>query len=363
MTQAISWREGLPEWLKWAEFAALYLVATQVLDRRSATWTLAALLTAGTLQTAIGAYQFFYQVGPEAFILQGRFLRAYGSFGQPNPYAGYLGYLFPVAASLTLSAFGRWRKGRQPSHLALAAACGATTAALLMGIIMSWSRGAWLGMIAGGVVVIALRSRRSASLAIGALVVLMLLFAAFGTGWLPEIISGRISDLGNYTGGPDPARTEITDANFAVLERLAHWRAGQRMFEDHPWLGVGIGNYGAAYGDYALPHWYLPLGHAHNVFINFLAEVGVIGVTAFILFWVGVAWLAWRGAASGDGYASALGVGILGVWAYLSVHGMFDNLFVQHMQLQLALLLGILVSLLGTAPGAARSGAAAAASA
>ncbi len=356
LTQAISWREGLAEWLKWAEFAALYLVATQVLNRRSATWTLAALLAAGALQTVLGAYQFFYQAGPEAFILQGRFMRAYGSFGQPNPYAGYLGYLFPVAASLTLSAFGRWRRERQPIHLALAAACGAMTGGLLAGIIMSWSRGAWLGMIVGGVVVIALRSRRSALLAVSALIVLTLMISAFGTGWLPGIISGRINDLGNYASGPDPTRTEITDANFAVLERLAHWRAGQQMFADHPWLGVGIGNYGAVYGDYALPHWYLPLGHAHNVFINFLAEVGVIGFTAFMFFWIGVAWLAWRGAASADGYASALGIGILGAWAYLSVHGMFDNLFVQHMQLQLALLLGILVSLLGAAPGAVRPG-------
>ncbi len=355
LTQAASWREGLPEWFKWAEFAALYLVATQVLDRRSATWTLVALFAAGALQAALGAYQFIAQAGPEAFIIQERFLRAYGTFNQPNPYAGYLGYLFTVAASLTLSALNRWRRGREPIHLVLATACGGLTGALLLGIIMSWSRGAWLGVAAGSFVVIVLRGRRSATLAIGALIVLTLFIAAFGTGWMPGIIGSRVSDLGNYIGGPDPARTEITDANFAVLERLAHWQAGLRMFEEHPWLGVGIGNYGTAYGNYALPHWYLPLGHAHNALINFLAEVGVIGFAAFGFFWLGVAWLAGRSASSVDGYTSALGIGILGTWAYLSVHSMFDNLFVQHMQLQLALLLGILVTLAGTTAGAARS--------
>ena len=352
LTQATSWREGLPEWFKWAEFAALYLVATQVLDRRGATWTLVALFVAGALQAALGAYQFVAQAGPEAFIIQGRFLRAYGSFGQPNPYAGYLGYLFPVAASFTLSAFGRWRRSREPIHLALAAACGALAGALILGIVMSWSRGAWLGVLAGSFVVIALRGRRNATFAVSVLIVLILFIAVFGTGWMPGIIADRVNDLGSYVGGPDPGRTEITDANFAVLERLAHWRAGQQMFADHPWLGVGIGNYGTAYDDYALPHWYLPLGHAHNVFINFLAEVGAVGFAAFIVFWLGVAWLAGRAVASTDGYVSALGIGILGAWAYLSVHSLFDNLFVQHSQLQLALLLGILVALVGTAAGA-----------
>jgi O-antigen ligase len=356
LTQATSWREGLPEWFKWAEFAALYLIATQVLDRRSATWTLAALFAAGALQAALGAYQFVNQVGPEAFIVQGRFLRAYGTFGQPNPYAGYLGYLFPVAASLTLRALGRWRRQRELIHLALAAACGALAGALLFGILMSWSRGAWLGVAVGSFMVIALRGRRSATLAFGALIVLILLVVAFGTGWLPGIIAARVSDLGGYFAGPDPAHTEITDANFAVLERLAHWRAGQQMFADHPWLGVGVGNFAINYAKYAPPYWYLPLGHAHNVYINFLAEVGIIGFAAFMYFWLGLAWLAGRAAANADGYTSALGIGILGAWSYLSVHSLFDNLFVQHMQLQLALFLAILVAFAGASGTPAGAG-------
>jgi O-antigen ligase len=202
--------------------------------------------------------------------------------------------------------------------------------------------------------VIALRGRRNATLAVGIVIVAVLLIAVFGTSWMPGIIEGRINDLSSYISGPDPARSEITDANFAVLERLAHWRAGQSMFTDHPWLGVGIGIYDANYVNYSLPRWYLSLGHAHNMYINFLAEVGIIGFAAFIVFWIGVAWLAGRSAASADGYTPALGIGILGTWAYLSVHSLFDNLFVQHMQLQLALLLGILVAFTGTTAATSR---------
>ena len=102
-------------------------------------------------------------------------------------------------------------------------------------------------------------------------------------------------------------------------------------------MGVGIGNYGAAYGDTPAPL-VCAAGHAHNVFINFLAEGGVIG------------WLHLSSSGSGlPGWPAAPGprTGMQPRWhrrsrrmGYLSIHGLFDNLFVQHMQLQLALLLG-----------------------
>ena len=43
--------------------------------------------------------------------------------------------------------------------------------------------------------------------------------------------------------------------------------------------------------------------------------------------------------------APALAVGLLGTLVYLTVHSMFDNLFVQHMQLQLALLAAMVAAL------------------
>ena len=165
-----------------------------------------------------------------------------------------------------------------------------------------------------------------------AIVVVILVFAValLGTAWLPQAITGRVQDLGGYFGGPDPARTEITDENFSVLERLAHWQAGLKMLEDQPWLGVGIGNYGTAYSRYPQPHWYEPLGHAHNVFINFAAETGIVGLAAFLVFWLSVAYWAVRKGWNGPGWINALAVGVFGTWTYLTVHGLFDNLFVQH---------------------------------
>lgn len=340
LTQAVSWQDGLPEWLKWAEFAALYVVGMQVLGRRSALVVVAALLMAGVSQSVLGAYQFLTQTGPEGFILMGRFMRAHGTLGQPNPYAGYLGYLAPVAAAIVATTYRMWRSTGQIRYLVTCITGAGTTLVLVTGIFMSWSRGAWLGLAASLLVVFGLTSRRSAVIALLAAVALILIVSVAGIGWLPDSIEGRVQDLGSYTGNLDPANTEITDDNFSVLERLAHWQAGWLMFENAPWLGVGIGNYSANYGQHALPYWYDPLGHAHNAFINFLAETGILGLGAFLGFWLALAWTlsrcVWRGCQS---WEKALAVGLVGTWTYLTIHNLFDNLFVGHMQLQLALLL------------------------
>jgi putative inorganic carbon (HCO3(-)) transporter len=346
LTQAVSWQDGLPEWLKWVEFSVLYVVGLQVLGPRSALVLVAALLAAGVSQAALGAYQFLRQTGPEGFILMGRFMRAYGTLNQPNPYAGYLGYLAPVAASIAIMAFRLWRSTRHSRYLMICALGAGTTIALVAGIFMSWSRGAWLGLAASFLVVVSLANKRSAAIAMVTVAVLVLAISVVGTGWLPDAIESRVQDPGSYIGGLDPSNTEVTDENFSVLERLAHWRAGWSMFEDRPWLGVGIGNYAASYSRYALPYWYEPLGHAHNVFINFLAETGILGLGAFLGFWLAVVWTAaryaWRG---GQSWGMALAVGLVGTWTYLVVHSLFDNLFVGHMQLQLALLLAALAAM------------------
>jgi len=345
LTQALSWRLGLSEWLKWGEFALLYLVASQFLSRRQIGWVVAALFAAGLLEAGLGAYQFLRQVGPKEFVLMGRFMRAYGTFNQPNPYAGYLGYLVPVAASLALGGLGRWWQRRQWHDFWLGLACALVALLLTVGIGMSWSRGSWLGLGAALAVVICLRSKRAAPIVAVGFIAVAVGLAVLGTSWLPASVAQRLSDLDLYAANVDLGRVEVTDDNFAVLERLGHWQAGAAMFSDHPWLGVGIGNYAVAYPAYAPPHFYDPLGHAHNIYLNFLAETGVLGGTAFVALWLAAFWLAWRTARSTAGNDAALALGVLGTLTYLTVHNLFDNVFVAHMQLQLAVLLAALVAL------------------
>jgi O-antigen ligase len=64
--------------------------------------------------------------------------------------------------------------------------------------------------------------------------------------------------------------------------RLSWWFSGLRMFRDHPWLGVGIGNFPSAFRAYRVGVVQNTL-YAHDAVITLLAETGVVG-TGLILF-------------------------------------------------------------------------------
>jgi O-antigen ligase len=212
-------------------------------------------------------------------------------------------------------------------------------------LIMSWSRGAWLGAVAALLVMalaVVVRSGRAVVLGVVFAVLLVSLFFFAGGGKLvPATIVQRFSDFLPYLGVTDVRGAEITDANFAVLERMAHWQAALSMWTDHPWLGVGIGNYEAAYPRYALPLWPLPLGHAHNYYLNIAAEAGFLGLAAYLFLWGAALVRSWLATRKARGWYWGVALGVLGVLVHLSVHNLVDNLYVHSMYLQLAMLLGL----------------------
>ncbi|MEZ4767042.1 MAG: O-antigen ligase family protein [Caldilineales bacterium] len=359
---AVSYREGLPELLKWVQVLVLYVVVAAALPRARAGWLLAGLLVAAVSQALLGLHQFLNQAGPDEFVLMGRFLRAYGTFRQPNPYAGYLGLAAPLAVSLAIWAWTATlaaRRGHSQLRLDVVpdrwqrVLLPAAAAVICLGVLVSWSRGAWLALAAALLVVLLAHARRAAPVLIAAAVLLALIAVVFGLAdLLPASISARVGDLGDYIGLIDIARTEVTDASFSVIERLAHWQAAINMWTDHPWLGVGPGNYATVYEIYRLPRWQDALGHAHNVYLNVAAESGVVGLAGYLVLWAASIWQALRTTASNWRLVAAVGAGVLGALVHATVHNVFDNLWVQHIYLVVALMLGLLAVLNADRPGA-----------
>ena len=117
------------------------------------------------------------------------------------------------------------------------------------------------------------------------------------------------------------------------------------MATAHPWLGVGLGNYERAYEQHRLLNWPLALGHAHNFWLNMLAETGVFGLLAYALLWLSVLFCTWRARCHPDPTARLVIIGLLGAWVSLAVHSLFDNLFVNNLFLHIGALLAVLAIL------------------
>jgi O-antigen ligase len=159
---------------------------------------------------------------------------------------------------------------------------------------------------------------------------------------LPATLLDRVGGLTRYFGVFDVRGVDVTAANWAIVERMAHWQAALAMFAAHPLVGVGIGQYAAVYEDYFLTGWVDPLGHAHNYYLNVLAEVGAVGLAIYLVMVISWIALALRLACTAsDPLARALGLGTLGVVAASCTHNLFDNLYVAGMNVHLGLVLGL----------------------
>jgi O-antigen ligase len=169
-----------------------------------------------------------------------------------------------------------------------------------------------------------------------------LLLLVWQAGFVPAPVASR---LGGFTADlqlGDVRGVDINDANYSVLERLAHWQAALSMARANLWLGVGFGNYEPAYGAYDLLNWPYPLGHAHNYYLNLLAETGVLGLAAYLIFWTAVFGQTLRVLKRLNWPKRGLALGLLSVWVALAVHHLLDKLYVNNLYLHLGAMLGIL---------------------
>jgi hypothetical protein len=188
--------------------------------------------------------------------------RAMGSLGDPNFYAQIMIVLMPIAL-LQLWANPGWRV-RLSALLALAA--------ILCGVVLSYSRGATLTLCALVAALLAFRYLRLRYVV--PVILAVIIFLAITD---PMFIR-RIQTLG---GESNPRAADIS-----ILERKTYQIGAWHIFLDHPLLGVGFGQspkyvqrYGRMYGNMLGPKDVA----AHNMYLQILAETGLVGFAAFLL--------------------------------------------------------------------------------
>lgn len=92
----------------------------------------------------------------------------------------------------------------------------------------------------------------------------------------------------------DPVLMERLTTMFTVVDtssemRIAMWESTVQMIMDHPLLGIGWGAYWMVYPIYDtyIVDGSVMLVHAHNIYLNYVAEIGIIGGAAYFVWFFG----------------------------------------------------------------------------
>lgn len=340
----------LTEWLKWI-IIAVFVWQMLILYHNSWQWVVSAIIVSAVANALVGLYIFFGGSGADHLVIGGRFFRAFGTFGQPNPFGGFMGIVLPLSLMCLLHTTQNIIKSFRLKYsiryaLGVWILCSGATFIIFAALIASWSRGAWLGFtISLAVMAFALPRKLAHSLAISITVIIMISSSLF-VGIVPESIVNRITTAAtDFITIEEIRGVDIDPINYAVVERIAHWQAAINMAEANPLVGVGLGNYEITYNDYRLLNWKEALGHAHNYYLNIVAETGIIGGLGYLMFWIVIFVVSWQVRGHPDRCARSLGIGLLGTWSYIAVHSIFDNLYVNNLFLHIGVLLGILAIL------------------
>ena len=350
---AFSISAWLLETLKWVVVGLLaYIVATTMQTARREEWLIFALCGAGAANALVGLHIFLGGSGALHLLVNDRFFRAFGTFGQPNPFGGFMGLLAPLAIMMAYGyAHLAWRRWRWYGRIEAAAIMWLgfylfCTLSLVVGVFISWSRGAWLGLSLSLVVMLSVIPHRWSQRTGVLFLVAVTGFMLWNSSLLPATITSRVESVTSELFTLyDVRAVDITFANYPIVERLAHWQAALNMAKHNIWLGVGAGNYEPAYPIYRLINWDEPLGHAHNFYLNVLAETGIIGLFAFLYLLMSLVWVSWHAQRHPDVVARAMAIGLLGTWTYLLAHSVTDNLFVNNLFLHIGVMVGIVIGL------------------
>lgn len=136
---------------------------------------------------------------------------------------------------------------------------------LLVNLVLSFTRGSWLGFGLGLVIIALIRYRK-------ALVSLPFLAGAL---FIIPFTRSRIMSIINFK----------SDTWGTSMQRIKLWKTTYYMFRDHFWTGVGNGNYLTWYPRYIKKYPQLNLWRpevtAHNSYLKIFAELGIFGGLLF----------------------------------------------------------------------------------
>ncbi|MCR5833198.1 MAG: O-antigen ligase family protein [Selenomonadaceae bacterium] len=222
--------------------------------------------------------------------------RIFSTLENPNVLAGYLDIFICLSLGMFSSVENRFHKVLFGAAIILFAMC----------LVMTYSRGAFLTIVVIFVVYGIIKDWR-----------ILILFAAViafiaytDTAFIERIMS-------SFNGN---------DSSEGV--RVGIWVSTMAMIADHPFAGIGWGAYQYVYPQY---NYYIAdndiiIYHAHNIYLNYAAEIGIVGALAFFWYFFGTMYTSLKASENPDEGKNALAQYLKNILANSSVSAYLSEL-------------------------------------
>ena len=279
------------------------------------------LVIAATLVALYGLYQ--YKVGVE---MEDKWVdavnnpdvktRVYSVFGNPNILAEYLIMIIPISASL----FWYSKKIHKKAIFLI------TSLILTIALVLTLSRGGWVGFAFGIFIFIILIEKK--------LLLSIIPIVLAGVYFLPQSIVNRILTIGN-----------LGDSSNAYRIRL--WKITLEIIRDNWLVGVGFGYipFKTTFETYIRT---MPAYHSHNTYLQTMGEMGILGLIVFImLIFVLYKYGIKRLMKQEDRYIRTMAGGVLAGLAALLAHGAVESvLYLPKIIITFWTLVGLILALM-----------------
>jgi len=221
-------------------------------------------------------------------------VRVIGTFFSPDYYCAFLGYPLSFAFAIILKKTGKER-------------FMAAIAWLLMfgNVILTYSRGGWLSMAASTAVM--LLATGNASIA-GLILVLCIPIMVLSSEFLQAIpyLGDRLFSIGKAAEGADP--------------RYDIWAAMLVKIKDYPLFGHG------AWGTVTTMRFSAGGVHGHNLYLELLYAIGIVGLLAFLAIITVTLWQLFR-KGNLSGFAEVYNLGFIGALVWFLCQNIVDFQF------------------------------------
>jgi putative inorganic carbon (HCO3(-)) transporter len=256
-------------------------------------------LVSALLVGLIGIYQRFtgVEMRPEWLDVENNTdiaVRVYSVFQNPNILAEYLVMLIPLAVGVT------WHTKSMRKKIVFTGATGL----LLVCILLTLSRGGWVGIAFAALTFIILVDLR--------LLILAIPVGLGGLMFLPDQMLNRIISIGSTVDSSNSYRIKI-------------WEITMNLIRDHKVGGVGFGYipFKKTFETYIRT---MPIYHAHNTYLEVAAEIGIAGLFIFMLFMLSTLKYAYINLVkSEDKYYKYIGAGLCASIVGIMAHGLVEH--------------------------------------